>query len=326
MNWRQFMSRLGVSRVPGRCRRIIVAFGRQSVDVAVQAWQAACRATGFAGMTAMASNTVVLYMTHLYDNVIAEEYERLRCQCEPRHDVRLLYDASSRRARRARRRPDAFGFRARQALERFGRHFTEPQAKGLWPGSSDLALMTYALDQPAYEFYWLIEHDVRFTGPWNCLFDVFADNQADLLTTTIRRRSEQPDWRWWSTLVAPDVELSVDEQIRCFMPVLRISRRAIEVLLAAYRQGWQGHYECTVPTILGKHGMTIEDIGGDGAFVSADNVNRFYRNTPDNPQLTPGTFVWRPILERAGDEPNKLWHPVKPSRRSIWPWRRRLAK
>ena len=274
----------------------------------------------------MASNTVVLYMTHLYDNVVADEYERLKRQCERSHDVRLLYDASSRRARRARTRADAFGFRPQQALDRFGRHFLSPKAKRLWPGSSDLALMTYALDQSAYEFYWLVEYDVRFTGPWNKLFDVFADNQADLLTTTIRRCSDQPNWRWWSTLVAPDLELSHAERIRCFMPVLRISRRAIELLLTAYGQGWRGHYECTVPTILSKHGLTIEDIGGDGEFVSPSNVNRFYRNTPDNPYMTPGTFVWRPILDRPGDEPDKLWHPVKPSRRTWWPWRRRSVE
>jgi len=274
----------------------------------------------------MASNTVVLYMTHVYDGAVAEEYERLKLECEPSYDVRLLYDASSRRARRAGKRPDSFGFRPQQVLDRFGRHFLDPQAKGLWPGSSDLALMAYALDHPPYDFYWLIEYEVRFSGQWNSLFDAFAANQADLLTTTIRRRPDQPNWHWWSSLAAPDAELSQDEQIRCFLPVLRMSRKGIDLLLTAYGQGWRGHYECTVPTILSKHGLAIEDIGGDGEFVSPGNVNRFYTNTVGNAHMTPGTFVWRPSFEGPGGEPDKLWHPVKPIRRSVWPWRRRRSE
>ena len=271
----------------------------------------------------MASNTVVLYMTHVYDDAVAEEYERLKRECEPPYDVRLLYDASSRRARGAGQRPDSFGFRPKQLLRRFGRHLPRSEAKTLWPGSSDLALAAYAMDQSACEFYWLVEYDVRFTGPWTRLFDAFADNCADLLTTTITRRPDQPLWHWWPSLMAPDTELSQDEQISCFLPVLRISRKGIELLLTAYRKGWQGHYECTVPTILSRHGLTIEDIGGDGEFVSPGNVNRFYTNTVGNAHMTPGTFVWRPAFDGPGDEPDKLWHPVKPSRRGFWPWHRR---
>ena len=48
----------------------------------------------------MASNTVVLYLTHVYDETIAGEYERLKRECEPACDARLPYDASSRRTRR----------------------------------------------------------------------------------------------------------------------------------------------------------------------------------------------------------------------------------
>ena len=45
-------------------------------------------------------------------------------------------------------------------------------------GSSDLIVMTYALQNADYEFYWLGEYDVRFTGPWRHLFDVFAKSPA----------------------------------------------------------------------------------------------------------------------------------------------------
>ena len=271
----------------------------------------------------MASHTVVLYLTHVYDDAIAAEYERVKRECEPACDVRLVYDASRWRARRARRVQGAFPFRPKQILQELGRHMPEAKGQTLWPGSSDLIVMTYAIENPDYEFYWLIEYDVRFTGPWRRLFDAFAENAADLLTTTIRRHPEQPDWEWWSLLVTPDVELAEQDRLRAFLPVFRISSRAIRLLRSAYQQGWRGHYECTVPTIVNKLGLTIEDIGGNGSFVSPDNIDRFYTNTLDNPNMTPGTFLWRPIREEPGDEPDTLWHPVKRRRRSFWPWRRR---
>ena len=272
---------------------------------------------------AMASNTVVLYLTHVYDDEIAAEYDRIKRECEHAYDVQLVYDASSRPARRARREPNAFGFRPKQILQELGPHMPDEKGRTLWPGSSDLIVMTYAFENSGYEFYWLVEYDVRFTGPWRRLFDAFAENPADLLTTTIRRYTEQPDWIWWSLLETPGVELTERDRLRAFLPVHRISNRAVRLLRNAYEQGWRGHYECTVPTIINKHGLVVEDIGGNGSFVSLGNVDRFYSNTPDNPYMTPGTFVWRPIREEPGDEPDTLWHPVKRKRRSFWPCRRR---
>jgi hypothetical protein len=58
--------------------------------------------------------------------------------------------------------------------------------------------------------------------------------------------------------------------------------------------------------------MTLEDMGGTGEFVRPSNINRFYRNTPSAASLGPGTFVFRPVMDKPGHEPNMLWHPVRP--------------
>lgn len=267
------------------------------------------------------TNTVVLYMTHMYDEVIAGEYARLKRQCEPNYDVRLLYDASNWRTRRARKRTDAVGFRPARILRQLGRHMPKDKAKTLWPGSSDLVAIAYALTEPAYEFYWLVEYDVRFTGAWSYLFNAFADNRADLLATAMCCYRDNPDWHWWPALRTAGIELSEQERIRSFMPLYRISNRALQTLRSAYRQGWQGHYECTVATILNQQGLSIEDIGGNGPFVAPHNVNRFYTSTPRGADLPPGTFVWRPVMNVPGDKPNTLWHPVKPPRKPRRLWR-----
>ena len=102
------------------------------------------------------------------------------------------------------------------------------------------------------------------------------------------------------------------DQIRGFFPIYRLSQRALERLDADYRAGVGGHFECLVPTLLNDAGMTLEDIGGAGEFVRPRNKGRFYRNTPAAASLGPGTFVFRPVMDRPGREPDMLWHPVRP--------------
>ena len=59
------------------------------------------------------------------------------------------------------------------------------------------------------------------------------------------------------------------------------------------------------------YGLTIEDIGGDGKFVTPHNEERFYTNTPQMSGLAPGTFVCPPKSCEPLTYANKLYHPVK---------------
>ena len=79
----------------------------------------------------------------------------------------------------------------------------------------------------------------------------------------------------------------------------------------AYCEGWSGHYEVTIPTILKTRGFTLEDIGGSGRYVAQGNHDRFYRNSPDRAGLAPGTFTVAANAISADYPPNLLWHPIK---------------
>jgi len=119
----------------------------------------------------------------------------------------------------------------------------------------------------------------------------------------------------WPTLrVPPSVELSPTDLIASFMPIYRISRRAVQAIDRAYRSGWSGHCEVTWPTTINQAGFSIEDFGGDGEFVREQNRNRFYTNTLLDPNLAPGSLVFRPARAFRGLKKDKLWHPVKPLR------------
>jgi hypothetical protein len=64
--------------------------------------------------------------------------------------------------------------------------------------------------------------------------------------------------------------------------------------------------------VLARHGMEIEDIGGNGPYVKPENRNRFYFASKGTYTKSPGTFVFRPSFHQVMKRENTLWHPVKP--------------
>ena len=179
------------------------------------------------------------------------------------------------------------------------------------PGDVELPALHFFHCFPDYDFYWVIEYDVRFSGSWRAFFEAHVSNPADLLGTTLTRRPDIVNWYHWPSLNLADLAITEKEHIRGFFPIYRLSQRGLRILDQAYRRGVTGHFEALFPTILSNAGAVIEDIGGDGEFVRPENKNRFYRNTPSAAWLAPGTFVFRPAIETIGAEPDMLWHPVK---------------
>lgn len=169
------------------------------------------------------------------------------------------------------------------------------------------------------EFTWVFEYDVDYSGCWSRFFAPFAGNRADLLTTTLLPRPLSPEWYWWRSASAPS-GIPESGMYRAFLPAMRVSR----AMTVAYARrmgmpGWAGHYEFTIPTAAMAEGLGVEDIGGGGPLCPPDRVGRHYTNTPNDAQLIPGTFVWRPARPHyfheapaAFAEPDKLYHPVKP--------------
>lgn len=189
------------------------------------------------------------------------------------------------------------------------------------PGSTDLPLLLFRQAHPDYRYYWVIEYDVRYSGSWGKFLSAFDTNTADLLGTTLTRHADIPRWYHWDSLDVRILGIEREAYVRGFFPVYRTSNAALALLDTHYRTDITGHYECLVPTLIHWAGLRIEDLGGKGEFVGPGNVNRFYSNTPTRANLAPGSFVFRPVRDSAGPEPDMLWHPVKP--RPLW---RRVAE
>ncbi|MGE5546326.1 MAG: hypothetical protein ACM33T_05485 [Solirubrobacterales bacterium] len=263
----------------------------------------------------------VLLMTHFVDDAIVALYRRLAGEAGAR-DVFVLLNQTDNVNPSYRIPADVkvFGFTVAD-LRRLGYPF---KGRRLRDKDIELFPFTFWKRHPDYDRIWVVEYDVMFTGRWGDLFDAFATDDAGLLATSIHRHRVNPTWPNWPSVRTPEGPPDPARLVRAFMPLYRLTREAYVVLDAAYKRGWEGFYEGIVPGILMEAGLTVEDIGGDGEFVRPANRNRFYTSTPSSNELSPGTFVFRPVRTTPGTEPGRLWHPIKPdSNRVGWPIRRR---
>ena len=70
------------------------------------------------------------------------------------------------------------------------RVFTEPVFRTGWFHGDLVASFWAATENPQYEFYWLMEVDVRFTGDWDVLFAYARAYGRNTTSTTVARRGD----------------------------------------------------------------------------------------------------------------------------------------
>lgn len=261
-------------------------------------------------------NDVVLFTSHVASPMILRAFRRLQAEAPAWLDVRFLMHLPAG----APPAPNIIGVTDADLRCLAYRAKLPGGQVRIVPGNADLLVLWFARTFPAYERYWTIEYDVDFSGNWATFFDAFGPHDpTDLLAATVCRYDDTPAWRHWGSLVAPP-RFRATNRLRCYLPVNRVTRRAVAVISHAYAAGWGGHHEVAWPTILAMSGLTIGDFGGDGPFVAPQNRNRFYVNNRYDANLAPGSFVYRPAIAHRplsdlpdyGDRPkNWLWHPVK---------------
>lgn len=176
-----------------------------------------------------------------------------------------------------------------------------PIEKGkLVPGSNHFPLLKFFKENQCYDYYWLVEDDVRFSGDWKDFFDSFASSTSDFLSSVIETKAENPTWYWWTSLKVGNEVIAEEKLLKSFNPIYRLSRQALACIDAYLRIGWMGHYEVLLPTLLYNKGFLLEDFGGEGTFVRPENNAKFYDDT---------SMRIAPVL--PDDRKNYLFYPVK---------------
>lgn len=189
---------------------------------------------------------------------------------------------------------------------------------GVYGGYLDTLFVPVMQALPA-EHVWLIEYDVDYSGSWGDLFGEFQDSQADLLTTSVMYKSEDPDWPHWKTATTPSW-VGDDQLVRSLNPLMRVSQQLLNTYAVAMTdEDWYGTYEWTLATIAHLSGSVVEDLGNQGSFTPASRAGRVYIGK--SPAGTPEdmTFRFRPARRRyfhenpsAFAEPDMVYHPIKP--------------
>ena len=151
------------------------------------------------------NRTALVLLTHRMDRSIRQLIAELRGQCTNCYDFFVLADNTKGLFDR---------FKAEQSWHLFSksdlatlgypkkvgmlfggdgsqtphhRHFNFP------PGFTDLPLLHFFRSYPDYDYYWVVEYDVRFSGDWREFFEELDESQSDLLCTTLTRGSELPE-------------------------------------------------------------------------------------------------------------------------------------
>jgi hypothetical protein len=255
------------------------------------------------------TTVAIVFFTHVFDAATVANLEKLREESASYGTFFVYSDI------RGANPGEALGEVVRFDFDVIRREYPKVLGETLIPGNSHMAFLDFYQRHPGFQYYWLIEYDVMLTGRWQDFFHAFTDQRADFLAAHLRLQKEEPDWTWWHTLTAPNGQVLPATLVRAFCPIQRMSRRALELVEARSKEGWGGHFECLVPTLLLDGGCTLADIGGDGPFVPKGFRNRFYRSFSwrDGTLLFFGTMRFRPEFSRWRlSRRRAIYHPVKP--------------
>ena len=184
----------------------------------------------------------------------------------------------------------------------------------LIPGNSDLISLSFRKVAPQYEYYWVIEDDVEYSGDMYKLFERLNGRTGDLLATHLARGYEK--WAYASAFRSPCGSIKPEDTWLAFLTFFRVSREALDVIDSYYQEGWSGHNENTWATILKHAGLNVVDFGGNGEFVAEEDRNKHYVGLPNDGFEKHGSFGTKNIRLWPGRQKDTLWHPIKRPR--VW--------
>ena len=190
-----------------------------------------------------------------------------------------------------------------------------PLTKNILPGSNHFGLLSFFKQFSNYSYYWYIEDDVYYNGSWESFFQYFEDNKIEVsfISSYVKDFCEEPLWTWWSAIEYRGANILNTIKSKSFNPIYRISNDALYLLNKKLTQGWMGHHEVVIPTLLKRNGMQIRDFGGTGKYILSGCKNKFYKR--DDHNLMNNTMRYRPEIKPEELKEKLLYHPFKIYRR-----------
>lgn len=259
--------------------------------------------------TEVTKENVVLFLTDKWNKNVLKNYNQLQEVSRTDREVYLIYHNTKKRIPRVLKKLDPFIF-DNSILQGLG---YKPITTSLVPGSNHFPLLKFYLENPNYHYYWNIEDDVCYNGEWENFFDFFTNTpiDSDFLSCNVQDYNDQPSWYWWNTIAHPTKQIPQTLKVRSFNPIYRLSNRALKYLHEKLSEGWAGHHEIVIPTLLKNAGFLINDFGGKGKYVIPGCTNKFYIPPLNDEDLDFGTVRFRPFICKEEINKTFLYHPVK---------------
>lgn len=169
------------------------------------------------------------------------------------------------------------------------------------PGNLDLVYLYFAIKHKNYDYYWLCEDDVRFTGNYSFLLRKFRRVKSDLIATNIRKAPER--WPHMKSIFTGN-DHYIYSDTSAFLPFCRVSKKGFEKIDEAYRRGWRGHFEITWTNILTQADATFSDFNDH-------HIRNYYSSNIKTMEMNDGSFTFMPPKLEVGKKKNFLYHPIK---------------
>ncbi len=147
------------------------------------------------------------------------------------------------------------------------------------------------------DYVWFIEDDVwtKSKENLNDLFTLCKKHQQDLISNRIKSKSESQDWFYWSDKMIMENSKFLNNHIKSFNPICRISKKLIiKILMWKAQHGKFMFHEILFASLCKDHDLEMID------FSELEESYVF------------GEFRWRPVINKSSIVDNKIYHPVKP--------------
>lgn len=251
--------------------------------------------------------TAILFVTHIYNEDIKRQIVKLD---EETKDFATLYVGFQ---------ADKVGITLPDGIRPFPFTVKELNRLGyrswgctLMDGNFHFVMLDFYLKHAGYDYYWLIEYDVRFNGDWKNYFGFFADKDDDFISAHIRDFSGDTRWTRWKEIELVNIKLNHKILLHSFNPICRFSDRALSLLNERCLLGDRGHNEVLMPTLFRYFNLKISDFGGNGRFIYTGCSGLFYTDDPNDVCGDKCTHRFRPAhTEGEMALSGMIYHPVK---------------
>lgn len=255
----------------------------------------------------MSINTAVLFVTHIHNEEIERQINKLQTEAEEYASVYVVYQAD--KVKLSLPEPVKLHAFTIQQLNRLG---YRSWGCTILDGNFHFVLLDFYRQHPNFDYYWMVEYDVRFNGNWKTFFSFFQDKDEDFLAAHIETKEDNPNWKRWQEIELKNIPLNDTTLLKSFNPICRFSNRAFALLHSRCLLGDRGHNELLMPTLFKHFKLKIADFGGNGRYIYTEHPNLFYIYDTEDDAEDKCTLRCQPNqCVSTMKYPDMIYHPIK---------------